>query len=114
MAVKPTRRTQPLRKGLERQRTLALQNAQRGKTLAGRNPMDTKRAVQKRTDNALGRGGSHPTGGHAAPTLPRAKPNPVAVNPALAGKGQRVGKKSKRSLAQAIAFRRRPGGLKRF
>lgn len=44
---RPTRRTQPLRKGIA-QRTQALTAAQRGRTAAGFNPQDAVRQSQKR------------------------------------------------------------------
>lgn len=51
--VKPTRRTQPLRKALDRQRTLALENAQRGRAFGQRNPQDTRRALAKKAKRPL-------------------------------------------------------------
>lgn len=45
--MKPTRKTQPHRKG-PRRPTIALTNMKRGRTVFGQNPMDAKRAGQKR------------------------------------------------------------------
>lgn len=45
--MKPTKKTQPLRRGLPRKPSSALAAAMRGATGFGLNPMDTQRALEK-------------------------------------------------------------------
>lgn len=69
--MKPTRRTQPLRKALkQRQQTMALDAAQKGAMVNGYNPQDSKRRLQK----------------------PRATINPVTPMPTRTGGGGPVPK----------------------
>ena len=46
--MKPTRRSQPYRKGRPRPAGRALGNMQRGRTVYGTNPKDVERLAQKR------------------------------------------------------------------
>jgi hypothetical protein len=87
--MKATRRTQPYRKSAKgRPGGRSLAAMLNGRTLAGSNPADTQRAMQKRARGMAGKPGprqfANPTGGTLAPMPGARKGRPVGLAKALA------------------------------